>query len=94
MVLQAGSPVLAKLGELEKLMKTMTADQAESSFEQFLEFVQREAVLLTKQNRPVGVFLSVQNLEDIVIGERALGADAEGYLGPEESNSFLNELLS
>ena len=50
-------------------------------------------MLVTKQNRPVGVFLSMQDLEDTVLGERALRAHAEGYLGPEESRKFLESLF-
>jgi prevent-host-death family protein len=75
-------------------MKTMTAAQAKNSFGQFLDFAQRESVLVTKQNRPVGVFLSMQDIEDTVLGERALRAHADGYLGPEESKKFLDELIS
>jgi prevent-host-death family protein len=75
-------------------MKTMTAAQAKNSFGQFLDFAQREPVLVTKQNRPVGVFISMQDLEDTVLGERALRAHAEGYIGPEESQKFLARLLA
>jgi prevent-host-death family protein len=87
-------PILAKLDDLEKTMKTMTAAQAKNSFGQFLDFAQREPVLVTKQNRPVGVFLSMQDLEDTVLGERALRAHAEGYIGLEESRSFVDRLLA
>jgi prevent-host-death family protein len=64
-------------------MKTMTAAQAKNAFGRFLDFAQqRGPVLMTKQNRPVGVFLSMQDLEDTMLGARALRAYAEGYLGP------------
>jgi prevent-host-death family protein len=75
-------------------MKTMTAAQAKNSFGQFLDHAQREPVLVTKQNRPVGVFLSMKDLEGTVLGERALRAHAEGYLGQEESRNFLDSLLA
>jgi prevent-host-death family protein len=90
----AKPPILAKIDALEKPMKTMTAAQAKNSFGQFLDFAQREPVLVTKQNRPVGVFISMQDLEDTVLGERALRAHAEGYLGPEKSRKFLDGLLA
>jgi prevent-host-death family protein len=90
----AKPPILAKIDALENAMKTMTAAQAKNSFGQFLDFAQREPVLVTKQNRPVGVFISMQDLEDTVLGERALRAHAEGYLGPEESRKFLDGLLA
>ncbi len=75
-------------------MKTMTAAQAKNSFGQFLDTAQREPVLVTKQNRPVGVFLSMKDLEDTIWGEQALRAHAEGYVGPEASQQLLDRLLN
>ena len=75
-------------------MKTMTAAQAKNSFGQFLDAAQREPVLVTKQNRPVGVFLSMQDLEDTIWGEQALRADKDGYIGPEASGKLLDRLLN
>jgi prevent-host-death family protein len=53
-------------------MKTMTAAAAKNSFGKFLDMAQREPVLITKNDRPVGVFLSLADLEDTVWAERAL----------------------
>ena len=75
-------------------MKTMTAAQAKNAFGQLLDSAQREPVLITKQNRPVGVFLSMQDLEDTIWGEQALRAHAEGYVGPEDSGKLLTRLLN
>ncbi len=75
-------------------MKTMTAAAAKNSFGKFLDMAQREPVLVTKQNRPVGVFLSMQDLEDTIWGEQALRAHAEGYVGTEESATFLEQLIN
>ena len=55
-------------------MKTITAAQAKNSFGKFLDMAQREPVLVTKNNRAVGVFLSMEDIEDTVWGERALKA--------------------
>ena len=53
----------------------------------------REPVVVTKNDRPVGVFLSVEDLEDTIWGERALKAHAEGYLGQAASKKLLDDLL-
>jgi hypothetical protein len=46
-----------------------------------------------KQSRAVGVFLLTRDLKDTLLGGQALRADAEGYLGPNESEKFLHSLL-
>ena len=48
---------------------------------------------MTKNDRPVGAFLSVTDLKDTIWGERALKAHAEGYLGPAASKKLLDDLL-
>jgi prevent-host-death family protein len=53
-------------------MKTMTAADAKNSFGKFLDMAQREPVLITKNDRPVGVFLSLADLEDTIWAKRAL----------------------
>jgi prevent-host-death family protein len=75
-------------------MKTMTAADAKNSFGKFLDMAQREPVLVTKNDRPVGVFLSMADLEDTIWGERALKAHAEGYLSADESEKLLAGLLN
>ena len=74
-------------------MKTMSAVDAKTRFGQFIDSAQREPVIVTKKDRPVGVFFSIQDIEDTVWGEQALKADSEGYLSSSESMSFLNNLV-
>ena len=74
-------------------MKTMTAAQAKNAFGKFLDMAQREPVVVTKMNRPVGVFLSMADLEDTIWGEQALAAHREGYVGAEESRRLIDSLL-
>jgi len=74
-------------------MKIITAAAAKSAFGKFLDMAHREPVVVTKNDRPVGVFLSVEDLEDTIWGERALKAHAEGYLGPAASGNLLDDLL-
>jgi prevent-host-death family protein len=59
-------------------MKTMTAAEAKNSFGKFLDMAQREPVLITKNDRPVGVFLSLADLEDTVWVERAMELHRRG----------------
>ncbi len=70
-------------------MKIMTTTQARNAFGQMLDAAQGEPVMITKRNRPVGVFLSMQDLEDTIWGEQALRAHEEGYVGEEASRALL-----
>jgi len=74
-------------------MKTMTAVDAKTRFGQFLDAAQREPVVVTKKNRPVGVFFSITDIEDTIWGEEAKAAHAEGYIGHEASSRLLSSLL-
>lgn len=70
-------------------MKTMSAKDAEARFDQFINTAQQEPVVVTKEDHPVGVFLSIDHLEDTIWGEKAKAAHAEGYLTVEESAALL-----
>ena len=74
-------------------MKTMTAVEAKTHFGKFLDNVQREPVVVTKKNRPVGVMLSMQDIENTIWGELALKANNEGYLTNEESEEALDKYI-
>ena len=75
-------------------MKTMTAANAKTNFGEFLDAAQREPVLITKNNRAVGVMFSIQDIEDTVWGQKAHKAHADGYLSEKESKSLLGKLLN
>lgn len=60
-------------------MKTMTALEAKNSFGKFLSSSQREPVLVTKNQQPVGAMISMEDLENI----------ARSYL-PEEAHNRIN----
>lgn len=74
-------------------MKTMTAAEAKNRFGEFLDTARREPVVVTKNRRPVGVFLSLEDLEDTIWAERARQAEASGFLGVEESEALIERLL-
>lgn len=74
-------------------MKTMTAAKAKNAFGQMIEAAQREPVLITKQNRPVGVFISMREIEDTVWGEAAKKAHEEGRVDHEISRLLIDKLL-
>ncbi len=73
-------------------MKTITAAAAKNAFGKFLDMARREPVVVTKNDRPVGVFLSIEDLEDTIWAERALAAHKEGYLSAEESRRLIDSL--
>lgn len=53
-------------------MKVMTAVDAKNNFGSFIDAAQREPVIVTKKNRPVGIFLSLQDLEGTTWQDQAL----------------------
>ncbi|MGL4438791.1 MAG: type II toxin-antitoxin system Phd/YefM family antitoxin [Bosea sp. (in: a-proteobacteria)] len=74
-------------------MKTITAAHAKNHFGKFLDMAQREPVIVTKNDRPVGIFMSFQDFEDRIWAERADEAHKEGYIGAEESEALLQKWL-
>ena len=61
---------------------------------EFLDAAQREPVVVTKNNRAVGVMFSMQDIEDTIWGEKARKAHAGGYLSEKESAKTLAKLLN
>lgn len=59
-------------------MKTMTSVEAKNKFGTFLDTMQREPVIVTKNNRPVGIMISMEDAKNTLIGEMFLEKD-EGY---------------
>lgn len=80
-------------------MKSMPAKEAKQGFGALLDRAQREPVTITKNGREVAVLLSKEDferleaLEDAHWAARAMEAEKEGYLGVEESEKLLNDLL-
>ena len=75
-------------------MKTISAVDAKTRFGQFIESAQREPVVVTKKDRPVGVFFSIDDIQDTIWGEQVRAADKEGYLSAEESLNRINHFLN
>ncbi len=46
-------------------MKVMTAKEAKNSFGIFVDTAQIEPVLVTRRQRPIGVFVSIQEIANI-----------------------------
>jgi prevent-host-death family protein len=83
--------ILAKIAKLTAVerrcsMKTITAADAKNSFGSFLDAVQHEPVVVTKQNRPVGVMISMQDV-------RTLFGDQEGAIARALSEARIDEQL-
>ena len=82
-------------------MKTLAATEAKNEFGRLLDTAQREPVTIEKKGRPVAVVLSLEEyqrleaLDDAWWAARADAAEKEGdWLGPEESEKYLREILS
>ena len=46
-------------------MKVMTAKEAKNSFGIFIDTAQQEPVLIIKRKMPIGIFISIQEIENI-----------------------------
>lgn len=54
-------------------MKTIPASKASKQFGEFLDTVQREPVMVTKKDRPVGVMMSIQDAESLLAMQTEVG---------------------
>jgi len=54
-------------------MKTMTASAASKEFGLYIDTAQHEPVLITKQNRPVAITMSIQQVERLFKGQVEAG---------------------
>lgn len=50
-------------------MKVMSAREAKNHFGEFLDAARREPVVVTKNNRPVGIMISIEDAADTLIQE-------------------------
>ncbi len=84
-------------------MKTISSREAQNAFGNFLDTAQREPVMVTRRNRPVGVMLSMENLpaifelvdtmrDTIKEGIKAGLADAKAGRGEELTDDYIDEL--
>lgn len=80
-------------------MRTVSAKEAKDGFGALLDAAQREPVTITKKGRAVAVVLSKEDferleaLEDAYWGRLAEEARKDGFVGPEESDKLLTDLL-
>ena len=84
-------------------MKTMSSREAQNAFSNFLDAAQREPVMLTRGNLPVGVMVSMNNLpalfeladtirEKIRVGVKAGIAEAEAGKGQALTDTYVTAL--
>ena len=59
-------------------MKTLSARDAKNRFGEFLDMARREPVLVTKNDRPVGIFLSIEDAAETLVPERFMEVEP-GY---------------
>ncbi len=81
-------------------MKTFAASEAKNEFGRLLDTAQREPVTIEKKGRPVAVVLSLEEyerleaLDDAWWAARADEAAEEGFIGPEEGEKLMRDLLN
>ncbi len=59
-------------------MKTVSAREAKTRFGELLDTMQREPVVVTKNNRPVGIMISIKDASDTLIPELFMEKE-DGY---------------
>lgn len=81
-------------------MKTAASTNVQNNFGEFLEAAGHEPIAVTRTGRKVAVLLSwseyerLSHLEDAALLARVKEAEAEGYLGVDETASFLKSKLA
>lgn len=58
-------------------LKTMTARDAKNRFGEFLDAARREPVVVTKNDRPVGIMISIEDAADTLIPEMFMEKEPE-----------------
>ena len=59
-------------------MKTVSAREAKTRFGKLLDTMQREPVMVTRNNRPVGIMISIKDAADTLIPELFMEKE-DGY---------------
>jgi PHD/YefM family antitoxin component YafN of YafNO toxin-antitoxin module len=78
-------------------MKCVREEEIKKGFGRYLQMAVAEPVCIESTHQPVVVLLAfkeyerLKQLEDMYWGERSLEAEAEGYIGEEESMKFVRE---
>ena len=70
---------------------TMNVTEAKNKFGELLDFAKTRPMKIEKNGRPVAVVISV---EDAWWAKQAQDAAKEGFLGQQESEKFLAELMN
>ncbi len=82
------------------MMKTAASTNVQNNFGAFLEAAGHEPIAVTRTGRKVAVLLSwaeyerLSHLDDTALLVRVKEAEAEGYLGTDETASFLKSKLA
>lgn len=58
-------------------MKVMTARDVKNHFGEFLDAAQREPIVITRNNRPVGIMISIQDAADTILPEMMMDKEPE-----------------
>ncbi|MBW2647597.1 MAG: type II toxin-antitoxin system Phd/YefM family antitoxin [Deltaproteobacteria bacterium] len=72
-----------------------TATEVKNKFGKFSDIARNEPVIVEKTGRKVVVLIAFEEyerltqIEDAYWGEKAVRAETDGYIGPEESMAFI-----
>jgi prevent-host-death family protein len=80
-------------------MRSVAAKEAKNHFGELLDTARREPVRIEKTGRPVAVIMSIEDyrrfeeIEDAMWAKQAKTAEKEGYLGVDEGEKLLKDIL-
>jgi PHD/YefM family antitoxin component YafN of YafNO toxin-antitoxin module len=73
-------------------MLEISATDAQNNFGSTVDKAIRQPIVITRSKRRVVYMFSPEALQDMIDGIYATQAEAEGMLGIEETDSFLNSI--
>ena len=75
-------------------MEIISAADIDACSDQFMDATLHEPVIVTKKNRAVGVFFSMDDIQDTIWAKEAWESHKEDYFTAEESAARLKVLLN
>lgn len=70
-------------------MKKINAREAKQNFGKLLDEARREPVAICKHGRIVAYMIAHEDVEDMLLGKKALKAAKDGFIGLKASAKFL-----
>ncbi|MDA9128972.1 type II toxin-antitoxin system Phd/YefM family antitoxin [Candidatus Gracilibacteria bacterium] len=74
-------------------LQTATATEAKTHFGRFIDKSQKNPILIQKNKKDYSVLLSIDDFEDLLLTIKSYEAIEGGFVGADESEAFLKELI-